>query len=272
MNPYISVITLTYNNHQQLCQTLSSIPTHAPVEVIVINGGNDPQTPSYLQQLAKKSPWPLQFVNEPDQGIADGFNKGLKLVRGMAVTFLNSGDSLLQENYYDRVLEVFQQRPNVDFVHSNIQYQDALCGSMIMVPRRCPLGRGMPYHHQTMVVKTKLFSQIGPFQLHWKINMDYDFVCRLHQACARAFYLAGPPVVVMDGAGISQTQEWSSIREAWQVLQSNQMTALSDRWYYFLRVSNYLLRFIMMKMGIRPLLIYLKKKKNSLLLLRQNNS
>ena len=252
----ISVITITYNNYEELKDTLLSIDGIPGIESIVINGGSCNDTYEYLAQIDAIS------VSEPDQGIADAFNKGLNLANGDAIMFLNSGDALVERSYIGRVEHIFDINPDIGFVHGDIIFNDSICGKMHMKPALCPLGRGMPYFHQTMVVRKSVFDTIGNFKLDYKITMDFELVCRMRKVGIDGYYWDNVPIVAMDGRGVSVTREHKSISESFKGLKENQLLTTENLLWYFVRYTLFSGRMVMMKIGLSKLLAKLKAIKH----------
>ena len=153
----LSIITITYNNYNELIKTLGSIPHSNLIESIVINGGDCKDTPEFLKTYSAKS------LSEKDEGIADAFNKGVKLSSGNYVMFLNSGDELVDKSYLENAITILENNQNYGFVHSNLIFIDSNENELYMKPQMKSLGRGMPFLHPTMVVRKQLFDQIGYF-------------------------------------------------------------------------------------------------------------
>ena len=84
----ISVITVTYNNYDDLHRTLHSLKNVDGIESVVVNGGDCEKSKKLLSNYDGIA------ISEPDKGISDAFNKGIALANGDNVMFLNSGDVL----------------------------------------------------------------------------------------------------------------------------------------------------------------------------------
>ncbi len=220
----LSIVTITYNNFEGLINTVESVRNLEHCEHIIINGGQCQKTLEFLKSYCGKS------FSEPDQGISDAFNKGIKYSMGDALMMLNSGDILLDRTYPEQSMKILNENPDFDFVHADELYDDMLIGEFVMKPLRIQdnlspnIGRGMPYRHQTMVVRKKVYDKVGPFDIKY-VTGDYDWVCRWEKNCVNtyrsAYYLKGNPVVKMDGAGISKTKEFIVMIEAIQVIRKN---------------------------------------------------
>ena len=266
---FLSIITITFNNFEELLRTVESVRDLNGCEHIIINGGECPQTLEFLQGYYGKS------VSEPDQGISDAFNKGIRLSSGDAIIMLNSGDILLDRTYPARASQILDQDPQIDFVHADLIFEDTLIGSYIMRPLRTKnvlspnIGRGMPYRHQSMVVRKEVYGRVGFFNLNY-ICGDFDWVCRwelsLKKSHGKAYYSQGDPVIIMDGGGISSTQERKIILEAIKIIKqrNKHISFLEKTRSYsalFRRLVLFSVRVFLKKLGFVNILVIIKRIK-----------
>jgi len=253
----ISIVTITYNDFNGLKRTLSSIPDYNFIESVVINGGSDKATIDFLSSHKGK------VINEKDEGIADAFNKGIVNSSGDAIMFLNSGDELVEAGYLKEAHEILNRNKEIDFVHSNLILIDSTGTELYMKPSFFNLGRGLPYLHPTMLVRKSVFNQIGLFNKEFKIAMDFDFVARLVKKDFSGHYISDKAVVKMDGSGISVEKELDAIKECYISLKKNNLLNLKNSFGLTVRVTFFLLRKLMISIGLSRLLRNLKKKKHS---------
>jgi len=253
----ISIITITYNDSSGLKKTLASIPDFDFIESVVINGGSGKSTLEFLGLHRGK------VISEKDDGIADAFNKGITNSSGDAIMFLNSGDELIEPGYSKEAVEIFNKNKDVDFIHSNLILIDSIGTELYMKPPFCNLGRGLPYLHPTMIVRKSVFDQIGLFNKNYKIAMDFDFIVRLVKKGYKGFYVKDKTVVKMEGTGISIEQEFDGIKECYKSLKQNSFLNLTNSFGMMVRILLFLLRKLMMIIGLSALLRHLKKKKHS---------
>src|SRR5687767_14635854 len=92
--PNISVVTIGLDNRAGLERTARSVlvQTARPDEFIIVDGGSSDGSVQYLTELRRREPW-IKVISEPDQGIADAMNKGLKRATGEWICHLHSGDA-----------------------------------------------------------------------------------------------------------------------------------------------------------------------------------
>ena len=119
--PKISVITINFNNDKGLVQTMDSVinQTFSNIEYIVIDGGSIDQSKAVIAQRTSAL---FYWVSEPDTGIYNAMNKGIKKATGDYVLFLNSGDSLID----NRIIEnVVAKELTHDLVYGDLKFFNA---------------------------------------------------------------------------------------------------------------------------------------------------
>jgi glycosyltransferase involved in cell wall biosynthesis len=250
----ISVVTITFNNYDELVQTTRSVEG-LPVEHIIINGGNCEKTAEFLKSFTG-----IQLT-EKDHGISDAFNKGIKLASGKGIVFLNSGDLLVDQQYLawaDQALEA------ADFTYSNVIFHDQLAGPLLIKPTKSPLGRGMPFPHQSMVVKREIFKELGGFKLEYKRAMCFEFTCRLIKAGKNGTYF-NQATMKVDGGGISASQEGHTILESKKAMVENSVFNLKNRYFFAIRKFGFTARNALLFLGFESVLRLLKRLKRRLL-------
>ena len=253
----ISIVTITYNNYEELIKTLSSIPELPFIESVVVNGGQCTRTKEFLKSYSGVS------VTEKDEGIADAFNKGVMLSSGKYIMFLNSGDVLLSPSYLQKSYLHLNENSDIAFVHSNIIFCDQIGTDLFIKPQMKNVGRGMPYHHQSMIVRREVFNEIGLFKKKLKYAMDFDLVVRMEKKKLIGYYINQEAVVKMDGAGISVRKEIESIKECYKVLKNENYLNIIVLIGFLIRYAFYLIRNILKISGGESILKKLKQVKHS---------
>jgi len=250
----LSIITITYNNFEELEKTLLSVPSYNNIEKIVINGGDCLKTEDYLS-----SQQDIISVSEADDGIADAFNKGLEIASGDLILFLNSGDFIINQDYFSWLLN----QKEGDFFFGGMIFDDYEYGEVPIFPHGKNLGHGMPFPHQTLAVKRYVFERIGHFNKSFSIAMDYDFVCRMLKEGFKGIEYKGEPVVMMDGAGVSRKKEFLSWYDSYKALRNSQLLLKPHIFCSLLgRLIRIILRKTLEKVGLRKLIKKIKLQKN----------
>ena len=121
----------------------------------------------------------------------------------------------------------------------------------------------MPYNHLTMVIRKSVFDKIGLFKLHYKITMDFEWVCRLQNKQFDGHYIGGEPVVKMDGGGVSSTTEQLVMWESLKALIENRILNPKNIVGIIERSILYFGRITLETVGMTETLGSLKRKKHN---------
>lgn len=238
----ITVVTITYNNFDELRGTIESIPRNPEIDHLIINGGSCSKTLEYLNSSS------FHHVSEKDKGIADAFNKGISLAKGDYIIFINSGDILIHFDYLLNAQMIFRNNPKIDFIYSSILFNHSTLGEYEYFPGM-KIG-DMPFPHPSLIVKKDIFSQTGPFSMNYKIAMDYEFAYKLKKLNKHGHYYKDGPVVKMDGGGVSSNKGLEGLNERIQILKNLKLFDLeAKRYLYRMWLKQYLKDFVI-KMGI----------------------
>jgi glycosyltransferase involved in cell wall biosynthesis len=212
----ISVITICFNNLQELIDTCRSVDQQSvwPFEHLIIDGSTQPDIRRYLEQ--QPQPAYRRWISEPDKGIADAFNKGIARSKGNIIQMLNAGDTLYDKNALKTVIEAFEKAPSIQWLHGKYQLQRGDQWVIIGKPyEQDKLYRGMrSICHQSMFVKKILHDKYGLYSTAEKIAMDYDFLCRI---ATEPFTFIDRPLVTFAPAGISSKQYYQSLKDTKRV-------------------------------------------------------
>ena len=173
----VSVITVCYNAVLGIEKTILSVlnQTYSDIEYIIIDGASTDGTVDIIHKYANKISC---FISEPDGGIYDAMNKGIKAAKGEWINFLNAGDTF----YYSTSVEtVFFHdiSPDIDVIYG---YQVHSYDYGKFVRKRLPLSffnSGMPFGHESSFVRAELMKSIG-FDTNYRIAADYNFFFNLY--------------------------------------------------------------------------------------------
>lgn len=196
----ISIVTITYNNLAGLQKTAQNIieQTEQSYEWIIIDGDSNDGTKPYLDTL------PALHISEPDEGIYDAMNKGLKNATNPYVIFMNAGDQFADQSSLSKLYKAISQENNPDFIYGpaleeRLNHEPAFKSARSIKS----LIWGMPTHHQAMIYKTDIAQSIC-YNTDYRIAADYDFTCRFVQKSTH-LHLVSFPICLFEAGGISQT-------------------------------------------------------------------
>jgi glycosyltransferase involved in cell wall biosynthesis len=189
----ISVITVAFNSSQTIGDTLDSVAsqTYSEVEHLVIDGASKDASLDLIRGHANER---IRCFSEPDRGIYDAMNKGLKAASGDVIGFLNSDDMFADREVLTRIAGVFED-PQVDICFGDLVYVSfdnqrivRYWKSRAFIPG--DFARGWCPAHPTFYVRRRALEQAGLFDLDFPLAADNEFMMRyLELLKARSVYL-----------------------------------------------------------------------------------
>lgn len=190
-NTNISIIVPVLNNKEKITRNLESICSQMndKVELIIIDGKSTDGTQTEILKFSEHINY---FISEPDHGISDAFNKGIKLSTSNNILILNSDDWLsdMQIKNYQNNLKYFES--NYQFLYGNIIVHKENIKYIIKgdLNYHKKIETRMPsINHPTILIKKTVFDKIGLFNKHYKFAMDYDLLLRAHIKNFRGKYI-----------------------------------------------------------------------------------
>lgn len=218
--PKVSIITIVFNNVQDIEHTLQSVfrQTFQDKEYIVIDGGSTDGTREVLEQHRDRIDI---LVSERDEGIYDAMNKGLALATGEYVLFMNSGDELFDE----RTLELIFSRPdNADIYYGETKLIDEQ--RQIIGDRRHKAPKhfdaksfryGMNVCHQAIYIKRELTQ---PYDRSYQLSADIDWVLTAAKKAKKTVNVETYVAKYLVG-GLSQKRHRQSLKERYAIFKKH---------------------------------------------------
>jgi len=233
--PLISIITVCRNADKTIAQTLQSVAeqkdVNGYVEHLVIDGASTDNTLKIIKGFPH-----VKYLSEPDEGIADAFNKGIRNSRGRWILFLNADDFLHDQYVLSKADDYLNKASDNNIVFGQVE--------MVSQDTHHSLGRfgkkglekmlclRMVIPHQATFMNRSYFDKYGLFDISYKIGMDYELILRGYKSAQFVFI----PVIISDmrdgGVAISSGRK---------VLQERMQAQIRHRvggvlWPYFIRL------------------------------------
>ncbi len=208
--PQFSVVTVVRNGVAHLADCLESVRSQRAVrlEHVVIDGASTDGTQDILRRYANGLAW---WVSEPDGGIADAMNKGLRHATGDWLLFLNSDDYLASEHSLaDAAAYLSHERSIVgfaiDFLHPDGSVRH-------VVPRPSGWWRNFKIGllHQGTLIRRSLFAQLGEYDTRFRIAMDTEFFLRAHRNGVAISVHPETTLAVMRSGGAGSSTDWAGL-------------------------------------------------------------
>lgn len=205
----ISVVTACYNSAATIADTIESFlaQDYPDKEMLIVDGASRDAT----KEVVARYPSPLiRYYSEPDRGVYDAMNKGLRLFSGDAVGTLNSDDVYHDNTALSRIADGLQ---TADIVYGDLNMvRDHAAREVVRQWRAGEYSRfsyqlGWMAPHPTFYVRRAVAERVGLFDLSYRIAADYDFMIRaMTQGNVRIRYI--PHTLVDFKMGGVSTRNW----------------------------------------------------------------
>ena len=249
-----SIITITYNAEAFLPRTVESVLSqhYRDIEHIIIDGASTDSTLSVAQDYMQRSyaaqnGHEVRIVSEPDNGLYDAMNKGLRQASGDYICFLNAGDFFPNANVLDTIVsrsltgKSRQQLPAVIYGDTDIVDNDGnfLSHRRLAPPRNLTwrsFRKGMLVCHQAFYARLDIARTV-PYDTRYRYSADVDWCIRVMKEAERM----GAGLAYVDSVVVNYTQEGQttkhhrdSLKERYRVMQCHYgafTTALMHAWF-----------------------------------------
>lgn len=216
----LSVITIAYNCAPDLETTITSvlIQTFKDVEYIIVDGGSKDGSIEVIKKYEKGiSKW----VSEPDKGIYDAMNKGLKMVSGEYVLFMNAGDKFYDTDSLSNV--PFMKYSNADIFYGETLMVDESGKEMGLRTKRLPhhlnwkhFKNGMVVCHQSIIVRTALAPL---YNMNYILSADVEWVLRCLKDSKQTVFTGTIISRFLEG-GVSKKRHGESLKERFIIMRT----------------------------------------------------
>jgi len=205
--PFISVVTASYNNDYTLTKTIESVKnqTFSDIEHIVVDNCSTDSTVSILKKY--ENTFPLNWVSEPDKGIADALNKGLSKASGKYILVIQADDYLISPDIIERNYPLLRSE-KYDIVGFPVVIEGHPNKGTYLAPIRnlWQFRFKTVLRHQGTFIHRNVHEKIGIYDNQFRICMDYDLFYRalLEKLNIK---LGNEPIARMRGTGVATNLE-----------------------------------------------------------------
>lgn len=208
----ISIITVCLNCVKTIERAIQSVikQKYDTIEYIIIDGGSTDGTLDIIKKYADKISF---WTSEPDNGIYDAMNKGIRMATGDFVAFMNSDDCYV-ENVFEKLIPYFLKQ-QVDII-----YGDRFCGTdeggyslwNNQIDDLDSIKTGKNICHQSMFMRRELFQKNGLFDCQYKVAADYEWLLRNYKSGIYIEYIP-IPICYYNKSGYSEQNQLVCIEE-----------------------------------------------------------
>lgn len=209
----ISIITATYNSEAHIADCVRSVnsQTYDNIEHIIIDGASKDNTVKIIEETPNRV---TKIVSEPDKGIYDAMNKGIRMATGDVIGILNSDDFFTSDDVIDTVVDAFSNS-DIDALYGDVHFVDPddlnkcvrYYSSAIFKPSLFRFGF-MPAH-PSFYMKRECYEKHGLYALDYRIASDYDLLIRYLYTERISYKYLKKDFVTMRTGGVS-TENFNS--------------------------------------------------------------
>lgn len=218
--PFLSIVTVCYNAGTDLCRTMDSVAQQSfrNFEYIVVDGASTDQTPQILKERRSEID---VLISEPDSGIYNAMNKGIRAAKGKYLCFMNAGDTIHSPDTLARVFASLDGKdPDVIYGETHLVDKEGrfLRPRRLQAPRRLSKRsflKGMLVCHQSFYPRRELAPM---YDERYRYSSDYDWCLRILSASE---YNHNTGLVLTDylSEGMTTRHRQASLRERFVIMR-----------------------------------------------------
>ncbi|MCR5205018.1 MAG: glycosyltransferase [Lachnospiraceae bacterium] len=205
--PYFSIITVCYNSEKTIDKTIEGVLNQKcqDFEYIIVDGASSDRTMDIVKSydlLFEEIGAEYKYISEPDRGIYDAMNKGIRMSRGKLIGIVNSDDYYTNHALAD-MKEAADSNPQIGIFygiirefneHGTVGYSGY---SASMLPQKM-------IAHPTCFIRREIYMEKGLYDLSYRYASDYDYILRMKK-CGVEFLMLESVISNFSLLGVSQT-------------------------------------------------------------------
>lgn len=222
--PLISIVTVSFNSFDTIEDTILSVHNqeYPLVEHIIIDGGSTDGTVDVIKKHLDKL---THFVSEPDLGIYDAMNKGIRFAKGDIIGILNSDDFYPNNHSLSHVVKAFRNQ-NYRVIFGKLLFVSRRDKKRVVRRYSAGLFRTwmmrfgfMPPHPSTFILRS-IYVEHGLYSLDFRTASDFDFFVRILFKGREKAYFLNETLVHMRIGGATTSGIGSFVRSTREIVKS----------------------------------------------------
>lgn len=211
----ISVITICYNNESDIQKTIKSVlaQNYENIEYIVVDGASKDNTLNIVRSYSSNID---VIISEPDNGIYDAINKGIRAATGDVIGLIHSGDRIYNSQVIQKIANHFINNPKVDGIYGNSKIIKPN-GELKMVNMGGEFSKkrirsGWMPSHQSIYLKKKVFEKYGLYRNDLGGSGDYELFIRIFYCQELNIKYLNEYIIYFTLGGKSTKSIWSKLK------------------------------------------------------------
>lgn len=227
--PLVSVITVVLNGEKYIETAIKSVinQSYNKIEYILIDGGSTDTTLDIIKKYEENIDY---WISEPDKGLYDAMNKGIKVASGNLIGILNSDDWYYLDSV-EKIVNEYNKNSEIGLFHGILSIYDS--NKIFITDKKPKLNMKMskyfttPFKHPTCFVNRSVYIDIGLYDLKYSLLADYDFMLRLLKEKISTVYISKPITNLLRVGLTSGSEGISGIEELKSILLKHTKSRLS---------------------------------------------
>ncbi len=180
----ISIITVSFNSCTTIKDTFDSVlnQTYKNIEYIVIDGNSKDNTVSIIKEYEPLFEGRMKWLSEPDNGLYDAMNKGIRMAKGDIIGIINSDDLFCDNDAIKIVVDEFLNKKEINAVYADLYYVSQDNTDKIIRKWKSGVQKSFKtgWHpaHPTLYIKREIYEKFGYFDLSFKLAADFELMLR----------------------------------------------------------------------------------------------
>ena len=243
-----SIVTVCFNSAKTIRQTLDSVLSQDfdDYEYIVVDGASTDGTIDIIKEYEPKFQGRMRWLSEPDTGIYNAMNKGIRLASGEFVAFMNS-DDYYEPHAFEKVADAIRQNPDFNIFYGLVRGFDKAGREKYLIRYSHNNLADTCICHQSIFTKADLLRDADGYDESFKIVADHDFLLKIAADGSGRFYPIDCIVANYSEGGVSGSRQ-NLLREYWRLQMKNGIIS-KRRYRYF--CASFMFKTFFKKMTLR---------------------
>ena len=219
-----SIITVCYNSEHTIRDCIETVleQDYPDIEYVIVDGGSSDGTMDIVREYEGRIDC---VISEPDRGIYDAMNKGIRQATGDFVGTLNSDDLFAHTGVISSLATFLHDNPELDGAYADLEFvrrNDVNQVFRIYSSKRFSktlIRFGIMIPHPTFYVKRSLFDTLGNYKLNYRVSADFELMTRFIVGGVKLGRLPEVMVKMREG-GVSTTGFWWRIHQNLEILRA----------------------------------------------------
>jgi glycosyltransferase involved in cell wall biosynthesis len=220
----ISIITVCYNAADTIRDTIESVlaQQYKNIEYIIVDGASKDGTLDIVSEYEGRI---AKVISEPDKGIYDAMNKGVRAATGDYVGILNSDDFFAGDNVVQDLVVHLKNNPDAGASYADLVFVQRKQTEIVtrkyssagFSPWKVRFGFMIP--HPTFYARRELFQRFGDYKLGYRVSADFELMARFFSKNVKMVRHDAVMVKMREG-GISTTGFWWRIHQNLEIVRA----------------------------------------------------